>query len=94
MCIRDRSNLGEDIGLLFQLADDFIDVRGSKKLAGKPIKKDKKKGKSTLINLLGYKRAYNYANKLKNSILRKLKKHGNRAKDLNDAVEFILQRKF
>ncbi len=88
------SNLGEDIGLLFQLADDFIDVKGSKKLAGKPIKKDKKKGKSTLINLLGYKRAYNYANKLKNSILRKLKKHGNRAKDLNDTVEFILQRKF
>tara|TARA_B100000579_G_scaffold431853_1_gene447624 strand:+ start:2807 stop:3682 length:876 start_codon:yes stop_codon:yes gene_type:complete len=88
------SNLGEDIGLLFQLADDFIDVKGSKKLAGKPIKKDKKKGKSTLINLLGYKRAYNYANKLKNSILKKLKKHGNRAKDLNDTVEFILQRKF
>ena len=88
------SNLGEDIGLLFQLADDFIDVKGSKKLAGKPIKKDKKKGKSTLINLLGYNRAYNYANNLKNSILKKLKKHGNKAKDLNDTVEFILQRKF
>ena len=74
--------------------DDFIDVKGSKKLAGKPIKKDKKKGKSTLINLLGYNRAYNYANNLKNSILKKLKKHGNKAKDLNDTVEFILQRKF
>ena len=37
--------LGEDVGLLFQLADDFLDIKGSKKLVGKPIKKDKKKGK-------------------------------------------------
>ena len=38
-----KSNLGEDIGLLFQLADDFLDIKGSKKIAGKSIKKDKKK---------------------------------------------------
>ena len=37
------SKLGEDIGLLFQLADDFIDIDGTQKLTGKPIKKDKKK---------------------------------------------------
>ena len=36
-------NIGEDIGLLFQLKDDFLDVKGSKKLVGKPIQKDKKK---------------------------------------------------
>ena len=36
-------NLGEDIGLLFQLADDFLDIKGSKKLVGKPIKKEKKR---------------------------------------------------
>ena len=35
--------LGEDIGLLFQLADDFLDIKGSKKIVGKPIKKDKKR---------------------------------------------------
>ena len=86
--------LGEDIGLLFQLADDFIDLKGSKKLAGKPTKKDQKKGKSTLINLVGYKKAYNYANNLKRNILRKLQKHGKKAKDLNDTIEFILGRDF
>ena len=41
--------LGEEIGLLFQFADDFLDVKGSKKLAGKPLKKDKKKRKSKFI---------------------------------------------
>ena len=53
--------LGEEIGLLFQLADDFLDIKGTKNLVGKPIKKDNKKGKSTLVNLLGYEKAYNYA---------------------------------
>ncbi len=86
--------LGEEIGLLFQLADDFLDLRSSKKLTGKLTKKDKKKGKSTLINLLGYKKTFNYADKLKKKILLNLKKHGKNAKGLTDTVEFILQRNY
>ena len=35
--------LGEDIGLLFQLTDDFLDIKGQKKIVGKPIKKMIKK---------------------------------------------------
>ena len=88
------SNLGEEIGLLFQLADDFIDVKGSKKITGKPTHKDKKKGKTTLINLIGYKNAFNYANNLKTKILRKLEKRGKKAKDLIETIEFILGRNF
>ena len=88
------SNLGEEIGLLFQFADDFLDVTGSKKLVGKPIKKDNKKGKSTLINLMGYEKAYKYANNLKKKILIKLSKHGKNAKDLINTIEFILGRNF
>ena len=88
------SNLGEEIGLLFQLADDFLDKRGSKYLAGKPVKKDNKKGKSTLLNLIGENKAYLYANNLKKKILLKLKKHGKKAKELTNTIEFILERKF
>ena len=86
--------LGEEIGLLFQLADDFLDNKGSKKLVGKPVKKDKKKGKSTLLNLMGEKKAYLYANNLKRKILRKLEKHGKKAEELIKTIEFILERKF
>ena len=88
------SNLGEEIGLLFQLADDFLDYNGSKKLLGKPVKKDHKKGKSTLVNLMGEKKAYLFANNLKRKILRKLKKHGKSARELISTIEFILERKF
>ena len=86
--------LGEEIGLLFQLSDDFLDLKGSKKLVGKPIKKDKKKGKSTLIKLMGYENALRYADNLMKKILIKLKKHGKNAKNLIETIEFIRGRTF
>tara|TARA_B110000967_G_scaffold54435_1_gene55796 strand:- start:4 stop:879 length:876 start_codon:yes stop_codon:yes gene_type:complete len=92
--LKSLSKLGEDIGLLFQLSDDFIDIKGSKKIVGKSIKKDQKKGKSTLVALIGYKKSYTYAKKLKKNILSKLSKHGKKAEDLINTVEFILERNF
>ncbi len=86
--------LGEEIGLLFQLSDDFLDIKGKRQVVGKSIKKDRKKGKSTLINLIGYKKAMRYANNLKKKILLKLKKHGKVSKDLVDTIEFIQNRNF
>ena len=92
--IASLGKIGEEIGLLFQLSDDFLDIKGSKKIVGKPTKKDEKKGKSTLINLLGYENAFKYANNLKKKILLKLKKHGKNAKELIDTIEFIQVRNF
>ena len=43
-------NIGADIGLLFQIADDLIDFKGNSKIAGKKTGKDKKKEKATLIS--------------------------------------------
>ena len=88
------SNLGEEIGLLFQLADDFLDIKWSTKLVEKPVKKDNKKGKSTLVNLMGGKKAYKYAHNLKKKILRKLEKNGKKAQELINTIEFILGRNF
>ena len=91
--IKSLSVMGEEIGLLFQLADDFLDIKGSTKSTGKIVNKDKKKGKSTIINLVGYEYAYKYANNLKNNILSNLEKHGKKAEDLNEIINFILDRK-
>ncbi len=86
--------LGEEIGLLFQLSDDFLDIKGSKNLVGKPIKKDKKKGKSTLVSLMGYENTLRYALNLKKKILINLKKHGKNADSLINTIEFIQGRNF
>ena len=61
--IKKFENIGADIGLLFQVADDLIDYKGSLKIAGKKTGKDKKRGKATLINLLGYENTIRYAKK-------------------------------
>ena len=88
------AKLGEEIGLLFQITDDLLDIKGNKKLLGKPIKKDKKKGKSTLINLIGYENTLRYADKLRKNILLKLKKRGKNAQELINTIEFIQGRKY
>ena len=84
--------IGADIGLLFQIADDLIDYSGSSKEAGKKTRKDLKKGKATLISLLGHQNTIKYGNKLKYKIFKKLNKFGKRSEDLKDTIKYILER--
>ena len=90
--IKKFENIGADIGLLFQLADDLIDNKGSLLVAGKKTGKDIKKGKATLISLLGHKNTIKYANKLILKINSKLKRYGSRSKNLSETLEYILNR--
>ena len=86
--------IGEDIGLLFQITDDFLDFTSTKKNTGKLTNKDIKKGKKTLISLLGYKRSLKFVNSLEKKILSKLKKHGRNAIDLINIINFITKRNY
>jgi len=90
--IQKFENIGADIGLLFQVADDLIDYKGSLLTAGKKTGKDKKKGKATLISLLGHKNTIKYANKLIIKINSKLKKYGTKSKNLSNTLKYILNR--
>ena len=84
--------IGADIGLLFQVADDLIDYKGSLFNAGKKTGKDKKKGKATLISLIGYKNTVKYGNNLILKINSKLKKYGSKSKNLSETLNYILNR--
>ena len=86
------SQIGSDIGLLFQIVDDLIDHKGNTKKVGKKTKKDKKKGKATLISLLGYQNTINYGYKLKNKVSNLLKSFGDRADDVNETINYVLLR--
>ena len=85
--------IGSDIGLLFQITDDFIDASGETKKVGKKTKKDKKKGKATLISLLGHRNTVKYVDKLKFKIFNKLKKYGTKSNNINETINYILKRK-
>ncbi len=90
--IQKFENIGADIGLLFQVADDLIDYNGNLLAAGKKTGKDKKKGKATLISLLGDKNTIKYAKKLILKINTKLKKYGPKSKNLIETLNYILNR--
>ena len=86
--------IGLQIGLLFQITDDLIDYKGDSKIAGKPTRRDKNKGKQTLINLIGYNKTLIFVNNLKKKINKNIKKYGIKSEDLLQSVEFILNRRF
>ena len=85
-------NIGANIGLLFQISDDLIDFKGEERFAGKKTGKDKKKGKATLISLLGYKNSIKYCDKIISNIDKNLSKYGSRSKNIRETLKFILNR--
>ena len=85
-------NIGSNIGLLFQIADDLIDFQGNTKKAGKKTGKDQKKGKATLISLLGHMNAIKYCDKIILDINRNLKKYGTNSKKIKETLNYILNR--
>ena len=91
---KEMSMVGAELGLLFQIADDLLDIKGNKKNTGKPVKKDKKKGKSTLIKSFGYEKTLGVALDRKKMIINKLKKYGKKSNKLIEVSDFILNRSF
>ena len=90
--IKRFEDIGADIGLLFQVADDLIDHKGNFRIVGKKTGKDKKKGKATLISLIGYKNTIKYANNLIVKINNKVKKYGSKSQNLSKTLNYILNR--
>ena len=89
---RDLSQIGLQIGLLYQISDDLIDVRENSNKVGKSTNKDIERGKATLINLLGYDNALEFAYSLKNKLVNKIKKYGTKSRDLLESLEYIIHR--
>ena len=90
--IKSFENIGSDIGLLFQIADDLIDFKGDSKKAGKKTGKDQKKGKATLISLLGHMNAIKYCDKIILKINKSIKKYGSNSKNIEETLNYILNR--
>ena len=86
-------NIGSKVGLLFQISDDLIDLKSNSKEAGKKTGKDKKKGKATLINLIGYDDSVKYCDKIIKDINKNLRKYGSKSKKISNTLNYILNRK-
>jgi len=90
--VNNFNKIGSDIGLLFQIVDDLIDFTGETQKVGKKTNKDQKRGKATLISLLGYKNTIKYVNQIKLNLFKKLKKYGSRSRNINETLDYVLDR--
>jgi farnesyl diphosphate synthase len=92
---QDRQNLRDyarDLGLVFQITDDLIDVLGAPELAGKAVGKDQDQGKATLISLYGVGRARSEAHRLAEQAAGALASYGPQADELRALPFFLLDR--
>ncbi|HZP18791.1 MAG TPA: farnesyl diphosphate synthase [Bauldia sp.] len=80
---------GRAIGAAFQVADDILDVTSTPAALGKATAKDQKRGKATLIAVLGLERARAVLDGLVEEAVQSLRPFGERAAVLGDAARFI-----
>ncbi len=81
-----------DLGLIFQITDDILDVEGDAKALGKAVGKDKNLGKATFVSILGLEGARKKAADLGERAKGRLVPFGEKAQTLRDTVDFVLSR--
>jgi len=81
-----------EVGLLFQIVDDILDVIGSEAELGKPSGSDERHGKVTYVSLFGLDRARELAAESYEKAARSLDDAGGEVEDLRRIATFIATR--
>ncbi len=81
-----------DIGLIFQITDDLLDVLSTADKTGKAVGKDAAAGKATLVSLWGVAAARTKASELAQHAVGLLRPYGTAAQDLMALPRFLLER--
>lgn len=81
-----------DMGLVFQITDDLLDVTSSAEKTGKAVGKDAEQGKATLVSIYGIERARAEAMKLAHRAEETLAPYGNVAPELCALPSFLIDR--
>lgn len=83
---------GEKVGLAFQIADDLLDVLGTKEALGKAVGKDGQQQKATYPALYGVEESRRIAAKLVREACELLEPYGSRAEKLQALAHFLIER--
>jgi farnesyl diphosphate synthase len=90
---RDRLRAyARDMGLVFQITDDLLDVTSTAEKTGKAVGKDKDQGKATLVSLMGVDGARAEALKIARRASDGLAGYGPAAAELRALPPFLLDR--
>lgn len=91
----DRKRLRDyarEMGLVFQITDDLLDVTSTAEKTGKAVGKDAGMGKATLVTLLGVEGARAEAGKRAKAAIAALGSHAARSPELSGLPLFLLDR--
>lgn len=83
-----------DMGLAFQITDDLLDVEGTRTATGKGVRKDKIKGKATLVAGMGVEKARDHAQMLIEQAVSHLSVFDKRADCLRALARYVVNRNF
>jgi farnesyl diphosphate synthase len=81
-----------DMGLVFQITDDLLDVTSTSEKTGKAVGKDQDRGKATLVSILGIEGARAEAAKIAARAVASLAEYGQEADALRALLPFLLAR--
>jgi geranylgeranyl pyrophosphate synthase len=87
------SHYGAAVGLLFQIADDILDVTASTDETGKSAGKDAAQGKATYVSLLGLSEARRMAANMCENALDAAEQFGNKGDHLQQLARYIIERR-
>ena len=83
---------GDKLGVVFQIADDLLDVTGDAETVGKATGKDAAAGKATQVSLMGIEAARETLDRLAKGAIEDLTPFGAAGGVLEDAVRFASER--
>ncbi len=86
------SEYGARVGLAFQIGDDLLNVRSSRKKIGKAVGSDEARGKATAPGAAGVERSEREAERLLRDAGRIAAGLGSRAREFESFTQFLLRR--
>ena len=89
----DMTGYAEDIGLAFQIADDVLNVTGTREELGKNPNTDAERGKKTYPTFYGVEGAKRLADECVSSAVARLDSFGSSADPLREVARYITARK-
>lgn len=90
--VYDMEKYAENIGIIFQLVDDILDVHSSTEIMGKTVGKDVEQNKNTYLSVVGEEKTLEIIQELYAQSIDCVKKYGDKAQGFVEFAKYLTGR--